>query len=146
MDSVSQETRSKIMRSIKSKDTKLERTFHSSLRSKGIKGIDLHPADVFGKPDSVHRRAKIAIFLDSCFWHGCHEHCRMPHTNVEYWQRKIERNKKRDALVTNTLTKRGWLVLRIWEHSLSNKNGFEEWSEKISSLISERTAKLGQNK
>jgi len=138
LDSVSKETRSRIMRSIKSKDTKLEREFCSALSSKGIKGLDLHPSDVYGKPDFVHRKAKIAVFLDSCFWHGCPEHCRMPHSNVKYWQQKIERNKKRDVSVTERLEENGWLVLRIWEHSLTEGNGLEEWSEKISNLISER--------
>ena len=128
------------MRSIKSKDTKLERTFYSALCSKDIRGIDSHPLDVFGKPDFIHKKTKIAIFLDSCFWHGCPDHCRIPHTNVEYWQKKIERNKKRDELVKRTLIKNGWLVLRIWEHSLLKETSFEKCSKKISNLILKRTA------
>ena len=127
------------MRSIKSKDTKLERKFYSALCSKCIRGIDSHPSDVFGKPDFIHKKAKIAIFLDSCFWHGCPEHCRMPHSNIDYWQKKIEGNKKRDALVTNTLTKSGWQVLRVWEHSLSDEKSVDKWSKKITNLTSERT-------
>jgi len=127
------------MCSIRSKGTKLEKKFYSALHSKGIMDIDSYPKDVFGKPDFIHRKAKIAIFLDSCFWHGCSEHCRMPHSNIDYWQKKIERNKKRDALVTNTLTKNGWQVLRIWEHSLSDEKSIDKWSNKIANLISERT-------
>lgn len=138
MDSVDKETRSRIMRSIKGKDSKLERGFYSLLSSKGIKGLDLHPSDVYGRPDLVHREAKIAFFLDSCFWHGCPEHCRMPHSNVNYWKQKIERNKKRDALVAKKLRENGWLVLRIWEHSLSKEADLEELPKKISNLISER--------
>ncbi len=138
MDSVNRETRSRIMRSIKSKDTRLEREFYYALCSKGIRDIDLNPSDVFGKPDFVHKKAKIAIFLDSCFWHGCSDHCRMPHSNVKYWQQKIERNKKRDESVTERLEKNSWLVLRIWEHSLSKGEDLQDWSEKISKLISER--------
>ena len=130
------------MRSIRSKGTKLEKKFYSALHSKGIMDIDFYPKDVFGKPDFVHRKTKIATFLDSCFWHGCSEHCRIPHSNIEYWQKKIERNKKRDVLVTNTLTRSGWLVLRIWEHSLSKEDDFKEWSEKILRLILERTSNL----
>jgi DNA mismatch endonuclease (patch repair protein) len=126
------------MRSIRSKDTKLERNLYSTLSSEGVEGLDIHPSDVYGKPDFVHRKAKIAVFLDGCFWHGCPEHCRMPHSNVNYWEQKIERNKKRDVFVTQRLEENGWLVLRIWEHSLSKENDLEEWSEKISNLISER--------
>ena len=123
------------MSKIKSKNTKLERMFQSSVASKNITNIDGNPSDIFGKPDFVHRESKTAIFLDSCFWHGCPKHLRMPHTNSEYWQRKIERNKKRDRLVTSTLKKEGWRVVRIWEHSLENEANLEKWSRKISVLI-----------
>ena len=140
MDSVGRKTRSRIMRSIKSKGTKLEKEFHSALCSRGIKEIDSHPKDIFGNPDFVHRKAKMAIFLDSCFWHGCPKHCRMPHSNIEYWRKKIERNRKRDKLVTQTLIEKGWLVLRIWEHSLSEEAGFKEWPKKISTLILKRVS------
>ena len=142
MNSVSKETRSKIMRSIKSKGTRLERKFYAALCSTGISGIKLHPSNVFGKPDFIHKEAKIAIFLDSCFWHGCPKHCRMPHSNIEYWQKKIERNKKRDKLVTQTLTESGWLVLRIWEHSLLKETNFGEWSKRISNLIAKRMGRM----
>jgi DNA mismatch endonuclease (patch repair protein) len=62
----------------------------------------------------------------------------MPHSNIKYWKKKIERNKERDILTTQKLEENGWVVLRIWEHSLSTENSLEEWSEKISNLILER--------
>jgi DNA mismatch endonuclease (patch repair protein) len=61
---------------------------------------------------------QIAVFVDGCFWHGCSKHCRMPQGNREYWTRKIADNKTRDRFVNRQLRKRGWTVVRIWEHEL----------------------------
>jgi len=78
-----------------------------------------HP--LFGKPDFVFRQQKVAVFVDGCFWHGCPRHCRRPKSNRKYWRRKILRNQSRDRIVTRTLRRAGWRVLRIWEHELKNK-------------------------
>lgn len=71
---------------------------------------------LYGKPDFVFPKQKLAIFIDGCFWHGCPHHCRMPSSNVRYWRAKIARNRTRDKLVSTTLKHRNWKVLRIWEH------------------------------
>lgn len=71
-----------------------------------------------GKPDFVFRRQRLAVFVDGCFWHGCRWHCRMPKTRKSFWTPKIARNKTRDRVVRRLLHKRGWKVLRFWEHSL----------------------------
>jgi DNA mismatch endonuclease (patch repair protein) len=71
-----------------------------------------------GKPDFVFRRVRTAVFIDGCFWHGCPKHCRVPSSNVHYWQQKIGRNRKRDALVSSKLRERNWNVVRVWEHEL----------------------------
>ena len=76
---------------------------------------------LIGKPDFVFAKAKLIVFVDGCFWHGCPKHMRMPKSGVEYWQKKISRNKKRDRKVTKELQTLGWRVLRIWEHSLRKK-------------------------
>ncbi len=70
---------------------------------------------IFGKPDFVFPRAKVAVFVDGCFWHGHPRKCRMPQSNREYWLEKIDRNIVRDKLVTRTLKDKGWKVIRIWE-------------------------------
>ena len=77
---------------------------------------------VFGKPDFVFPRLRIAVFVDGCFWHGCPQHATKPRNNAAFWQRKFTANKARDRLVTRTLRSRGWRVLRIWEHELARKN------------------------
>ena len=77
---------------------------------------------VFGKPDFIFPKLKLAIFVDGCFWHGCPKHATKPKNNRAFWQRKLSTNKKRDRVVTQTLRKPGWQVLRIWEHELTRKN------------------------
>jgi DNA mismatch endonuclease (patch repair protein) len=77
---------------------------------------------VFGKPDFVFPRLKLAVFVDGCFWHGCPKHATMPKNNRAFWHHKLSANKKRDQLVSRTLRRTGWRILRIWEHELASKN------------------------
>ena len=116
-DIISSQKRSEIMRSVRSKDTKIEVLFRKELWAKG-KRYRKNCRNVIGKPDIVFARKKIAIFIDSCFWHGCPYHCRMPNSNRSYWVEKIKRNRERDKKVTRHLKKNGWKVLRFWEHSI----------------------------
>lgn len=83
------------MRQIKSSGTKLERIIEKELLKRGFE-FDTNAKDLPGKPDFAFRQTKKVIFIDSCFWHGCKEHCRLPKTNSEYWQNKISKNVKRD--------------------------------------------------
>ena len=66
--------------------------------------------------DVVFRGARVAVFVDGCFWHSCPEHGTAPVTNGEWWAAKLSRNVKRDADTDRQLTDAGWLVLRVWEH------------------------------
>ena len=75
-----------------------------------------------GEPDFAFHAQRLALFVDGSFWHGCAKHCRMPSSNRDYWLTKIARNKTRDRLVTTVLRKRGWRVIRVWEHELAKKN------------------------
>ena len=77
---------------------------------------------VFGKPDFIFPKRKLAVFVDGCFWHGCLKHGTQPKGNAAFWRRKIARNKTRDRLVTRILRAQGWRVLRIWGHELNRKN------------------------
>lgn len=78
--------------------------------------------NIFGKPDFVFHKSKLAVFVDGCFWHGCPKHATKPATNHLFWRNKFARNKARDRLVNRTLRQLGWTVLRIWQHELSRKN------------------------
>jgi DNA mismatch endonuclease (patch repair protein) len=67
----------------------------------------------------VFRPAKVAVFIDGCYWHGCPEHYVPPKTNPGYWSDKVARNMARDRDTDQRLTEAGWAVLRFWEHEAS---------------------------
>jgi DNA mismatch endonuclease (patch repair protein) len=120
-DIFSRTKRSQVMAAIKSKGNKdTELKLILIFRANEISGWRRNQR-IFGKPDFVFRRERLAVFVDGCFWHGCKQHCRMPRDNRKYWREKILRNQKRDRLVTKTLRRTGWRVLRIWEHELKNE-------------------------
>lgn len=75
------------------------------------------------RPDFVFPKLRLTVFVDGCFWHACPEHGRMPTGNRAFWRAKLARNQARDRLVTRTLRKAGWQVLRVWEHELKPRGG-----------------------
>ncbi|MCX6724203.1 MAG: very short patch repair endonuclease [Candidatus Staskawiczbacteria bacterium] len=133
-DIFSKKKRSEIMRAVKSKDTKIEVAFRRALWKSGFR-YRKNSSKYFGKPDVVLEKYKIVIFIDSCFWHGCKNHCRMPITNRKYWLNKIKRNKDRDKEVNKYYKKLGWKLIRIWEHKV--KNSLPKALNKIQKLIDE---------
>ena len=143
MDDRSREQRSKTMAAVKSQNTKLEREFLDDLP---VKGIERHPNDILGTPDLAHRRRKVALFIDSCFWHGCPAHCRMPSSNRPYWTQKIYRNRKRDLRVNKELRASGWMVIRIWEHSLKNSRTNKWWRTRVVNQIKLRNQSRGTSR
>jgi len=88
------------------------------MREHGITGWRRN-AKVFGKPDFIFRRERVAVFVDGCFWHGCPRHATMPANNRAFWKAKLARNAVRDREVTRTLRKAGWRVVRVWECALA---------------------------
>lgn len=105
------------MSKIRSRETKLELEFKKLMKGYKFK----YQPKIFGKPDFASKKLKIAVFIDSCFWHKCHRHFREPKTNNAYWTPKINRNVERAKEVNAFLKKQGWKVLRFWEHEI-NKN------------------------
>jgi DNA mismatch endonuclease, patch repair protein len=71
-----------------------------------------------GRPDFVYPRLRVAVFVDGCFWHGCPIHYQAPATRAAFWQEKLKNNRRRDATVNAQLRKAGWIVVRIWEHTV----------------------------
>jgi DNA mismatch endonuclease (patch repair protein) len=66
--------------------------------------------------DIVFPRARLAVFVDGCFWHGCPEHHTVAKTNADFWASKVLGNRARDAETDRLLTESGWTVMRVWEH------------------------------
>jgi len=117
MDTVSKQKRSEIMSRIKSRDSKIETLFRKELWKLGFR-YRKNSGKYFGKPDIVLKQRKVVIFIDSCFWHGCKKHCRIPTVRKSYWLKKIARNVARDKEVKKHYKKQEWKIFRIWEHKI----------------------------
>jgi DNA mismatch endonuclease (patch repair protein) len=122
------------MRAVKSRDTSPELAVRALLRPIAP-GYRLHRGDLPGKPDIVYASRKLAIFVHGCFWHG-HD-CRffrLPGTRPEFWQKKIESNRARDAVVAAQLRAADWRWMVIWECAIRGQN------EKAVERVSDRAA------
>jgi DNA mismatch endonuclease, patch repair protein len=73
---------------------------------------------ILGRPDIVFPKARVAVFIDGCFWHGCPLHGVRPKSNREFWNQKLRKNRVRDRKVSRALKSDGWRVLRFWEHEV----------------------------
>lgn len=138
MDNVSKLKRSSIMKAIKSDGTNLENMMSSALFRMGYR-FRRNVKSLYGKPDIAIKKYKIVIFIDSCFWHGCPSHCRMPKTNRMYWENKIQNNINRDNKVTFYYKKEGWNIMRIWEHEIEENK--EKSIYKVANFVSEHKNK-----
>ncbi len=119
-DVLTKKQRSYNMSMIRASNTQPEIRLRKMLSASELKGYRLH-YKLTGKPDIVFPRKKIAIFIDGCFWHKCPRCFIKPRTNIKFWKEKIESNVKRDKVVNRELMKKGWKVLRIWEHEMRNE-------------------------
>jgi DNA mismatch endonuclease Vsr len=115
MDKLTKEQRRKNMQAVKSKGSKIETLLAKELWERGFRYRKNNKA-VFGKPDLTFKKYKIAIFVDSEFWHGKEwDTKKLEHkSNQEFWYNKIERNIQRDSEVNESLLKNGWEVIRFW--------------------------------
>lgn len=114
--------RSEIMRRIKSRDTKPERLVEEALSAVGLdEGMWRCHVGLEGKPDFAWPKAKVALFVNGCFWHRhtCKRGGTQPKSNADFWRRKFERNVARDASAMKALRGAGWSVFVIWECQLN---------------------------
>lgn len=134
MDNLTSIQRSKIMRAIRSTNTKDEVRLAKALWHLGYR-YRKNNRKVFGTPDLTFKKLKIAIFVDSEFFHGKDWESQKNHfkTNREFWQKKIERNMQRDIEVSNYLMEQGWTVIRFWSSEI--KKNLEECIAKIQTEI-----------
>lgn len=107
------------MRGNRRRDTKPELAVRHLLHAAGLRyRVDYPPLPQRRRlrADVVFTRARVAVFIDGCFWHGCPQHLRPARTNAEFWARKIAENQERDARSAWLLREAGWTSLRYWEH------------------------------
>lgn len=122
-DIFDKETRSRIMSRIKAKDTKPEVRVRKFLFSKGLR-YRKNQKGLPGKPDLVFRKHNSVVFINGCFWHG-HDGCSrfvLPKSRTEFWQDKIDTNRKRDMRNLQALSDMGWRVMVVWECEVSKKD------------------------
>ncbi|MDA0632263.1 very short patch repair endonuclease [Nonomuraea sp. MCN248] len=107
-----------VMRANRSRDTKPELALRRAVHSLGLRyRVATRPLPSLRRTaDLVFTRAKIAVFLDGCFWHGCPTHQNAVMTNSHYWSEKIRRNTLRDQDTDSKLVAAGWTSIRVWEH------------------------------
>ncbi len=120
-DIVSAAIRSRMMASIKAKDTQPELIIRRGLHARGFR-YRLHDRKLPGCPDLVLSSRKAVIFVHGCFWHGhdC-EMFRLPRTRREFWEAKIGANRQRDDSTGLALTKSGWRVMTVWECAIRGR-------------------------
>ncbi|MCI0386477.1 very short patch repair endonuclease [Streptomyces sp. CNQ085] len=107
-----------VMSANKGKDTKPEKLLRSALHKRGLRyRVGARPVPNLRRTaDIVFTKARVAVFVDGCYWHGCPDHYRPANKGAAFWREKIAGNQARDAETNEVLREAGWLVIRIWEH------------------------------
>jgi DNA mismatch endonuclease (patch repair protein) len=125
VDRVTQETRSRIMAAVGTRNTGAERAIRSVVHRLGYR-YSLRRTDLPGKPDLVFVSRRKVIFVHGCFWHGhsC-RYGRLPKSRPDYWKPKLAANKERDRLRARQLRSSGWSVLTVWQCELKNERRLE---------------------
>ena len=121
-DFITKEKRSKIMRAVRGKgNNTTELAMIKIFKENKIMGWRRN-SKLVGKPDFVFPKAKLAVFVDGCYWHG--HKCQKPRDSQKegFWKEKLTYNKKHDHLVTKSLRGENWIVIRIWECEIEKKN------------------------
>ncbi|HYD77546.1 DNA mismatch endonuclease Vsr [Ramlibacter sp.] len=113
--------RSRNMSKIRGKDTKPELAFRRALHREGLR-YRLHAKDLPGRPDLVFRKARVAVFVNGCFWHR-HAGCTLaysPKSNLDFWAEKFSANVERDRRSLKALGELGWKCVVVWECETKN--------------------------
>lgn len=113
-DNLTLKKRSKVMASIKGRDTKPELILWEHIDHRRFRRYP----KIVGNPDIGNKSRKVAIFVDGCFWHGCPKCYKAPSTRTEYWYSKLQRNTSNDRKVGKELEDEGYTVIRLWEHEI----------------------------
>jgi len=129
------------MSRIRGKNTKPEMRLRRAIHAEGLR-YRIH-RKLPGRPDIAFGPAKLAVFVQGCWWHCCPKHFRMPKSNVSFWRAKFDRNVERDRQTATKLRRMGWGVLHIWEHEVNgNLSGAVR---RVTAAVERRLRKLGKS-
>jgi DNA mismatch endonuclease, patch repair protein len=106
------------MARVATSDTKPEMELRQELHRRGLRyRVNVSPDPALrGRADLVFGPARVAVYVDGCFWHACGEHGVLPKSNREWWRTKLRRTVERDRATEQALAALGWEVVRVWEH------------------------------
>ncbi len=142
VDNLTPKQRSYTMSRIRSKDTSPELTIRKLVHARGLR-FWKHVTSLPGKPDLVFVRARVAVFVDGDFWHGW-RFSTWQHKLQPYWKKKIEGNRSRDEKNFRQLRRRGWVVVRVWEHQV--KRDADTCADRIEETVLTRLASIDNGK
>lgn len=121
-------------------DTEPEMAIRRLLHARGMRyRVDAPLPGSRRRADIVFTRARVAVFVDGCFWHGCAQHATTPKRNTDWWRDKITANTERDRDTDARLRAAGWIVLRVWEHESP-----DEAAERIADVVNDRFKRRGR--
>ena len=124
------------------RDTAPEMAIRRLLYARGLRyRVDAAPPGMRRRADLVFGSARVAVFVDGCFWHGCPDHGTLPKKNAAWWAEKIDSNVKRDRDTDQRLTADGWIVIRVWEHEAP-----EAAAARVGETVSNRRIKRGRGR
>lgn len=120
------------------RDTGPELALRSALHRRGFRFfVDRAPLPkTRRRADLLFPRARVAVYVDGCFWHGCPEHATWPKHNAVYWRQKIEHNRRRDTETSAALEESGWAVVRVWEHEPTDTA-----ADRVAAVVGARTTR-----
>lgn len=126
----------------KSRNTGIEVVLRQELHRRGLRyRVHRRPIPaVRREADIIFGPAKVAVFVDGCFWHGCPVHATWPKSNEQFWRNKIEGNERRDRDTDQRLAEAGWLPLRVWEHEAPS-----EAADRVGAAVAARRASVTQS-
>ena len=124
------------MKGNRGRDTRPEVLLRRELYRRGLRyRVHHRPLEQLRcRADVVFLRARVAVFVDGCFWHGCAEHAHQVRKNAGYWAEKVARNRERDSRNDSALAAAGWVSLRVWEHESP-----DAVADRVQALLRSRT-------
>jgi DNA mismatch endonuclease (patch repair protein) len=129
-----------VMQGNRRRDTSPEMAVRRLVHASGLRyRVDARPSPTLNRrADLVFSSARVAVFIDGCYWHGCPVHGTVAQANAEYWAEKISRNQARDRDTDTRLANAGWLVIRAWEHENPR-----DVAHRIGAAVRERNSQSG---